>query len=193
MFNKFAKLIVTVIGYAASARLFDYDHATWQAVITDLTPIGKSIPEADVTSSSGMLFTKANHGLTTGLKGRWTTVTTLPTGLSLATDYWVIKISENTFKMATSYANALAGTAIAFTDNGTGDHTFTATAIAGVTGKRQGSTDDENWTDIPDSSKTWTAQPLQWRDSDIGEWPYERLVFENTAGLMSVDVTLEAK
>jgi hypothetical protein len=58
-----------------------------------------------------------------GTRVRLTTTTTLPAGLSLATDYYVIKASDSTFKLATSYANAVAGTAVNITDAGTGTHT----------------------------------------------------------------------
>ena len=61
----------------------------------------------------------------TGTRVRLTTTTTLPAGLAIATDYYVIRISDTTFKLATSYANAIAGTAINITDAGTGTHTVT--------------------------------------------------------------------
>jgi hypothetical protein len=60
----------------------------------------------------------------TGTRVRLTTTTTLPAGLSLATDYYVIPVDNNTFKLATSYANAVAGTQINITDAGTGTHTI---------------------------------------------------------------------
>lgn len=60
-----------------------------------------------------------------GTRVRLTTTTTLPAGLAVATDYYVIKVSDTTFKLATSYANAIAGTAINITDAGTGTHTIT--------------------------------------------------------------------
>ena len=59
----------------------------------------------------------------TGTRVRLTTTTTLPGNLSLATDYYVIKLSDTTFSLATSYANAIAGTARDITDAGTGVHT----------------------------------------------------------------------
>lgn len=59
----------------------------------------------------------------TGTRVRLTTTTTLPAGLALATDYYVIRVSNTTFKLATSYANAIAGTQIDITDAGTGTHT----------------------------------------------------------------------
>jgi hypothetical protein len=45
---------------------------------------------------------------------------TVPTGLTATTDYWVIKIDNNSIKLASSRTNALAGTAVNFTANGSG-------------------------------------------------------------------------
>jgi hypothetical protein len=58
----------------------------------------------------------------TGTRMRLTTTTTLPAGLSTGTDYYYIKVTDSTFKLATTYANAIAGTAINITDAGTGTH-----------------------------------------------------------------------
>lgn len=50
----------------------------------------------------------------------------LPAGLSAATTYYLISVTPNTvFKLASSYANAVAGTAVDITDAGTGTHTIT--------------------------------------------------------------------
>jgi len=53
-----------------------------------------------------------------------TTTTTLPAGLATATDYFVIKLSDTTIQLASSYANAVAGTPIDISDAGTGTHTL---------------------------------------------------------------------
>lgn len=58
-----------------------------------------------------------------GTRVRLTTTGTLPGGLALATDYYVIKVSDSAFQLATSYANAIAGTEIDITSAGTGTHT----------------------------------------------------------------------
>jgi len=50
--------------------------------------------------------------------------TTLPAGLSAATNYFTVKVSDTTCKLATSYANAVAGTTIDITSAGTGTHTI---------------------------------------------------------------------
>lgn len=76
------------------------------------------------SSSSGLLLTFANDWQNYS-KVRFTTTTTLPTGLSLNTDYWLVRVSATTARVATSFANAIAGTVIAFTDAGTGTHTLT--------------------------------------------------------------------
>jgi Fe-S cluster assembly iron-binding protein IscA len=76
------------------------------------------------SSSSGLLLTYTND-FKSGTKVQFTTSGTLPTGLSLATDYWLIRVSATTARVAASYTDYVAGTAIAFTDAGTGTHTFT--------------------------------------------------------------------
>lgn len=68
--------------------------------------------------------TNIPSNILTGTRVRLTTTTTLPAGLALATDYYVIKVTDSTFKLATSYANAISGTAINITDAGTGTHTM---------------------------------------------------------------------
>lgn len=64
-----------------------------------------------------------SYNVLTGTRVRLTTTTTLPAGLALATNYYYIRVTDTTFKLATSYANAIAGTAIDITDAGTGTHT----------------------------------------------------------------------
>lgn len=70
------------------------------------------------------IITHSGYRLLTGTRVRLTTTTTLPAGLSLATDYFVVKVSDTTAKLATSYANAIAGTVVNITDAGTGTHTM---------------------------------------------------------------------
>lgn len=112
--------------------------APWQAKLVDLQAYYR-MSGANVTgtgsrtlinsntftasSSSGLLLTYTND-FNTYSKVRFTTTTTLPTGLSLNTDYWTVRVSTTTCRVATSFANALAGTVIAYTDGGTGTHTM---------------------------------------------------------------------
>jgi hypothetical protein len=45
---------------------------------------------------------------------------TIPAGLAPVTDYWAIRVDANTLKLASSSANAMLGTAINITSNGSG-------------------------------------------------------------------------
>ncbi len=85
---------------------------------------------ADFTfTASGATLTHTAHGLRTGDGPvRLTTTTTLPAGLALATDYYAVRLTANTFSLATSLALALAGTVITTSDAGTGTHTLSDTA-----------------------------------------------------------------
>ena len=60
------------------------------------------------------------HERETGDKVTFTTDGTLPGGLSLLTDYYVIKVADDERQYASSLANALAGTQIDITSTGTG-------------------------------------------------------------------------
>jgi surface protein len=73
------------------------------------------------SSSSGLLMT------CTGDRPTFSRVVlktngTLPTGLTAGTTYWTVRVSATTSRLATSLANAQAGTVIPFTDSGSGTH-----------------------------------------------------------------------
>ena len=77
------------------------------------------------SSSSGLLLTYTND-FASGTKVRFTNSGgALPTGLSAGTDYWLVRASSTTARVATSYANYVAGITVAYTDAGTGTHTMT--------------------------------------------------------------------
>lgn len=71
------------------------------------------------------VITHTGYDIASITRCQLTTTTTLPAGLSLATDYWTVRQSATTSKLATSLANAKAGTTIDFTTDGTGTHTLT--------------------------------------------------------------------
>lgn len=105
---------------------------TWN----DTVPNPLVLAPLTITSVSGNVLTSVAHGLLTG-DGPFqlTTTGTLPTGLALATDYWVIVLSANTFELATSYVNTGGGqgagnptTPITLTGAGTGTTTMSTTA-----------------------------------------------------------------
>lgn len=69
------------------------------------------------------------HGLVTGQRVQITTTGTLPTGLTASTSYYVIVNDADSFWLATSLANAAAGTKIATSGSQSGVHTLTACRI----------------------------------------------------------------
>lgn len=59
-----------------------------------------------------------------GMKVRVTSAGSLPSGLAIDTDYWIIIEDATHFQLAASYSDAIAGTAIDLTDTGSGTITF---------------------------------------------------------------------
>ena len=124
------------------------DTTTYQSVVSSNVDLGSSQVgcvqvihgAADVTArvfassavdTTNDLVTLVAHGLITGTVGQLTTTGALPTGLSLATNYFIIRLSADTFAFATSLANAIAGTKIDLTAQGSGNDTFTPSAKSG--------------------------------------------------------------
>lgn len=77
------------------------------------------------TAATTDICTATAHGLETGDRVQVSNSGGgLPTGLSASTTYYVIKLSANTFSLATTDALATAGTAIDITGAGTGTHSI---------------------------------------------------------------------
>lgn len=77
-----------------------------------------------VTIATPGVVTLASHGLQTGDTIFMTTTGALPTGLSINTLYYIVRVDANTFNLATSYANAIAGTKITTSGSQSGTHTM---------------------------------------------------------------------
>lgn len=117
--------VVTLIDVVGFYRVTSVTTTTAQAT-TNTLGFGDTFTADAGTDTLTWTSTANNpHNILTGTRVRLTTTTTLPAGLALATDYYVIPITGGTTcKLATSYANAVAGTAINITDAGTGTHTM---------------------------------------------------------------------
>lgn len=116
--------VLTLIDVIGFYRVSAVTTATEQATTNTLAQVDNFT--ADDTTDICTWTTRVNNpgNILTGTRVRLTTTTTLPAGLALATDYYVIKVTDSTFKLATTFANAVAGTAINITDTGTGTHTM---------------------------------------------------------------------
>lgn len=77
-----------------------------------------------ITIATPGVVTLNSHNFLTGESIFLTTTGSLPTGLSVDTLYYVIYVDINTFRLATSYANAIAGTAINTSGSQSGTHTL---------------------------------------------------------------------
>jgi hypothetical protein len=109
-------MLVDTIGFY---RVTSVTTTTAQTVTNNLAAFSTFTADAGTD-----IITHTNINLMHLSRVQVSTTTTLPAGLSAATDYYVIKVSDLTCQLATSYANALAGTAINITDAGTGTHTI---------------------------------------------------------------------
>lgn len=77
-----------------------------------------------LTIAAPCVVTYTAHGMNTGCGVYLTTTGALPTGLTASTAYYIVKIDANTFNLATSVANAFAGTKITTTGTQSGTHTL---------------------------------------------------------------------
>lgn len=148
------------------------------------TPLATGVNSAVVVATDRITITA--HGYTTGDKVQATTDGTLPAGLTTSTDYFVIAIDANTIQLASSLANALAGTQIDLTNQGSSGATnnIVPTALAGATVKLQKSNDGTNWSD-EGSATSITATSLNWLEKADPTGIYMRLAFTVTAGQLS--------
>jgi hypothetical protein len=154
-----------------------------QNVIDVNTPAAVVFASTAVDTGTDTI-TAAAHGLFTGLKGQFTTTGALPTGLALVTDYFIIAVTSGTFKVATTYNNAIAGIAIDLTAQGSGNDTFTATAIAGATIAYYISNDAVTW-DIYGAATSITADSTSWFFATQPSFNYLRWTITLTAGSVS--------
>jgi len=112
---------------------FGTDLGCWESLYEDcsadltgaMSAAGAATTTFTADASTDILTTAGLDDLKTGTRVQVSTTTTLPAGLAAATNYYVIRVSISTIKLATSLANALAGTAIDITSAGTGTHTIT--------------------------------------------------------------------
>jgi len=115
--------VVTLIDVVGFYRVTAVTTTTEQATTNTLGQSDTFTADAGTDVCTWTSTANIPSNVLTGTKVRLTTTTTLPAGLALATDYYVIRLSNTTFSLATTYANAVAGTAINITDAGTGTHT----------------------------------------------------------------------
>lgn len=115
-------VLVDVIGFY---RLTAVTTTSAQACTNTITTRGATFT-VDTATDAGTYTstTQLPSNLITGTRIRVSTTTTLPAPLAAATDYYLTRLTDTTFKLSTSYANLLTSTFIDFTTTGTGTHTI---------------------------------------------------------------------
>ncbi|RTL09111.1 MAG: hypothetical protein EKK62_04010 [Acidimicrobiia bacterium] len=114
--------LVDVVGFV---RVTSVTTTTAQSVTNTLGQSDTFTADAGTDLCTWTSTASIPSNLLTGTRVRLTTSGTLPAGLATATDYYLVRMSDSTFELASSYANAIAGTQINITDAGTGTHTVT--------------------------------------------------------------------
>ena len=159
---------------------------------TDSTPGAKTFASATDVNIGTDVITQSAHGFTTGLVGQFTTSNTLPTGISAVTNYFIIVVDSNSYKVATSLANALSGTQLDITGTGTGNQTFTPTALSGGV-VIQISNDGSIWTQIG-SSNTISGSSGNFLVNvvDAG-YAQVKCIYNSVSGNGSLNLTINGK
>lgn len=194
----------TVTGdtYSDTFEVLTGDSFVIKAVVDVVAPSAGTSAAANWNTSD--IITVNAHGFVTGLKGQVTTSGTEPTGISLLTDYFVAKISANTFYLYDTLANALAYAAsgsttgrVNITNIGVGNHTFTPTALAGGSVVLQGTVNPAEgvYADIPSTTEAITADATIVWEIDNVRYPKYRVKSTNTAGYFTVvaDVAIQGE
>lgn len=111
-------MLIDLLGFY---RVTSVTTITSQSMTNTISSVTNTITNVDTTDD---YVDHTFYALQPYTRVRLTTTTTLPAGLSTGTDYYIIKVSDTRCKFASSYANAVAGTAIDITTTGTGTHTI---------------------------------------------------------------------
>ncbi|WP_105405039.1 phage tail protein [Neorhizobium sp. T7_12] len=88
-----------------------------------VTNAGYTLEDFTVTIASA-LFAKTAHGFVGGERLRLSTTGALPTGLNTTSDYFVISVDANNFRLATSQANQQADVFVSTSGTQSGTHSY---------------------------------------------------------------------
>lgn len=108
--------------------------ADWPFLHRDrsITSVGPTSVVTVVAATDIFTTASGDNVLTdTGTQVTFTTTGTLPAGIATSTTYYLIFQTSTTFQVASTYANAIAGTEIDITDTGSGTHTVHVSNVTG--------------------------------------------------------------
>ena len=184
---------------AITAGIFPYGISSSSAAALAISPFSQGA-ESDIDVDEDTISSTTGHGFGTGL-AIWLNVDSgsAPGGLTDGSTYYVIKMTENLYKVASSAENALSGTEVDITGvTGGGSFTFTpGNFVAGSAGFYwEASNDNSNWTDLTTSfsSVTYTADGTNLIDFSDYNYRYLRLNYTGpTAGALDLDIIINGK
>ena len=141
--------VIVTSGVITSVKMYgmlrEIEVSSFGSGYTSVPPITISAPfytsASSVNTTTEVITLTDVHPLQTGDAVIYTAGTTTIGNITSGQTYYIIRNSQNTIKLATSYSNAVAGTAINLSSAGTGTQTFTytagqATAVAVMQGGR---------------------------------------------------------
>ena len=118
-----------ITSVASTAARLAIEDANAGDIAIETTSTTFSVAPASVNTSNNQI-TISNHGTSTGDQLTYTAGTTAIGGLSTATVYYVIKVDDNTIKLATTTSNATNGQAVTLSSQGSGTHSFETAGTA---------------------------------------------------------------
>ena len=118
-----------ITSVASTAERLAIEDANAGDIAIETTSTTFSVAPASVNTSNNQI-TITNHGVSTGDQLTYTAGTTAIGGLSTATVYYVIKVDDNTIKLATTTSNATNGQAVPLSGQGSGTHSFETAGTA---------------------------------------------------------------
>jgi hypothetical protein len=89
--------------------------------------VGATTATVTITIAAPGVVTWTGHTLSTGTPVVFTTTGALPTGITSGTTYYAVIVTDSTFQIASSVANAIAATPTVITTSGTQSGTHTGT------------------------------------------------------------------
>lgn len=187
---------IAAVAFTAEQDLSHLPYYSVVAAITADNPANQNFADTDVTPANDTIDI-TSHGFLDGTLVTLTTSGTLPTGLATSTDYYVIVVDADTIKLASSQANALAGTPIDITGAGSGSSTVVVTTTLAGSVKIQVNNEEEgrtaNWVDLPSSSTNFSAAGNILFNYDNACYRSMRVYVTVTSGTIACDLRFNAK
>lgn len=174
--------------------------SSWAALTPNVSIFANGADGA-ITSGTDLITAANTYGLG---QGAWVSVLagSAPSGLTAGTTYFVIPVLQGrTFKLATTAANAVLGTAIDISTTTTGGGSYTlvnSTTTTGASFVLQGSNDGNYWSTLPSTGTVLVGVPSGVTsliyDGQFLNVRYFRLNYAKPiAGGMDIDIWVQGK